>query len=143
MAETSLPCPLGKYSVLLGKASVLYDHKGAVIGAIESIRDITESRNTEDALRAEQEKYAKTFIAVPDAVLITEVDTGTILLVNDAAFRLFGYTREELIGDSTVNLGIWSDPEETSRHYRPFTGAGAGAGIYGSMATEVRGSLFR
>jgi PAS domain S-box-containing protein len=112
IAETSLPCPLGKYSVLLGKASVLYDHEGAVIGAIESIRDITESRNMEDALRAEQEKYVKTFIAVPDAVLITEVDTGTILLVNDAAFRLFGYTREELIGDSTVNLGIWSDPEE-------------------------------
>ncbi|MGD0818206.1 MAG: PAS domain S-box protein, partial [Methanomassiliicoccales archaeon] len=112
LAETSIPRPLGRYSVLMGKASILYDRKGTVIGAIESIRDITESRHTEDALRVEQEKYVKTFLAVPDVVMVSEIDTGTILEINDAAFRVFGYTREELIGNSALDLGIWVRPED-------------------------------
>ncbi|MGD0817181.1 MAG: PAS domain S-box protein [Methanomassiliicoccales archaeon] len=110
LAETSIPRPQGRYATLMGKASLLYDHNGAVVGAIESIRDITESRHVEDALRAEQEKYIRTFLAVPDVVMISEIDTGMILEVNDAAPRVFGYSREELIGKSALDLGIWFHP---------------------------------
>jgi PAS domain S-box-containing protein len=51
IAETTLPRPRGRYSVLLGKASLLYNDEGTVIGAIESIRDITEQKRGEEALR--------------------------------------------------------------------------------------------
>jgi PAS domain S-box-containing protein len=50
IAETTLPRPLGRYSVLLGKASILYNDEEQVIGAIESIRDITEQKQVEEAL---------------------------------------------------------------------------------------------
>jgi len=48
IARTTLPQPKGKRSVLWAKASPLYDDRGKVIGAIESIRDITEREEIED-----------------------------------------------------------------------------------------------
>jgi PAS domain S-box-containing protein len=51
IARTTLPRPKGKRSVLWAKASPLYDSTGAVVGAIESIRDITERKEIGDALK--------------------------------------------------------------------------------------------
>ncbi|MCX6689134.1 MAG: PAS domain S-box protein, partial [Methanoregula sp.] len=93
-------------------ASPLYDSQGTIVGAIESIRDITELRRMEDALHDEQEKYSKAFLSVPDGIVISEINTGIILEINDAAVNVFGYTREELIGKSAVDLGIWCHPED-------------------------------
>ncbi len=44
IAGTTLPQPKGKKSFLWAKASPFYDDRGKVIGAIESIRDMTDSR---------------------------------------------------------------------------------------------------
>ncbi len=51
IAETTLPQPKGKKSILWAKASPLYDDRGNVVGAIESIRDVTESKEAKDALK--------------------------------------------------------------------------------------------
>ncbi|MDD1700286.1 MAG: PAS domain S-box protein [Methanoregula sp.] len=54
IAETTLPQPKGKRSILWAKASPLYDDQGTVVGAIESIRDITERKKTSDTLKDSQ-----------------------------------------------------------------------------------------
>ena len=54
IAETDLPLLKGRRAVLWGKASPLYDVKGTIIGAIESIRDVTERREMEDAIRVRE-----------------------------------------------------------------------------------------
>ncbi|HUW85372.1 MAG TPA: PAS domain S-box protein, partial [Methanoregula sp.] len=51
IAETEIPRLKGRRAVLWGKASPLYGFRGKIIGAIESIRDITERREMEDAIR--------------------------------------------------------------------------------------------
>jgi len=51
ISESSAPMPRGKSGFFLGKASLLYDRDGNVAGAIESIRDITESKNAEEELQ--------------------------------------------------------------------------------------------
>ncbi|MCK9591927.1 MAG: PAS domain S-box protein [Methanoregula sp.] len=48
IAKTTLPQPKGKRSILWAKASPLYDDRGNVVGAIESIRDVTESKKCVD-----------------------------------------------------------------------------------------------
>ena len=50
--ETVDALPLGKSVILWGRASALYDAEGNVIGAIESIRDVTERRRLQDSLNA-------------------------------------------------------------------------------------------
>ena len=54
IARTTLSQPKGKRSVLWAKASPLYDDRGTVVGAIESIRDITERQEIGDALKDSQ-----------------------------------------------------------------------------------------
>jgi PAS domain S-box-containing protein len=77
-----------------------------------NIRDITERKRAEEALRVVQEKYTKAFISAPDAITISELDSGRFVEVNEAVTAIFGYSREELIGKTAVELGIWLKEED-------------------------------
>ncbi|MBP2145209.1 PAS domain S-box-containing protein [Methanofollis sp. W23] len=78
-------------------AAPLRDTRGRVIGAVETLEDITEQRRTEEALKASEVKYRTLFENSGSPVIIVEEDT-TISLVNQEFERLSGYTREEVEG---------------------------------------------
>ena len=79
------------------------------------MRDITERKQAEEALRASEERFAKAFRTSPNPIGITEVATGRCIEVNDACLELFGFRREEVIGNTTLMLGIWPNLEERVR----------------------------
>lgn len=58
---------------------------------------------------------AHVFHVTTDALLITDHD-GTVIEVDEAYCRLTGYRREELVGRTTVNLGLWPGREKVERH---------------------------
>lgn len=68
IAETTLPRPHGKYSVLLGKASLLFNEDGNCVGAIESIRDITEQKRVEESLRESGRRVTAMASNIPGVV---------------------------------------------------------------------------
>ena len=80
-----------------------------------TFRDITERQKAEAALKASQEKFAKAFHSSPDAITITERDTGRYIEVNEGFCRLTGYSAEEVIGRTAHDLNIWARPEERQR----------------------------
>lgn len=69
----------------------------------------------EAALRESEERFAKVFRTSPHPIGITEIATGRCLEVNDACLQLFGFRREEVIGNTTLMLGIWPSPEDRVR----------------------------
>ncbi len=75
-------------------------------------RDITRRKEVEGALRLSEEKFSKAFRASPDWITITTLDEGRYIEVNDAFMRISGYRREEVIGRTSGELGIWVDPKE-------------------------------
>ena len=80
-----------------------------------AVRDITERKLTEEALRESEEKFSKAFRASPDGMAISELETGRYVEINEGYCRLFGYAREEMLGHTSIELGIWSNPQDRER----------------------------
>ncbi|MCX7823282.1 MAG: sensor domain-containing diguanylate cyclase [Syntrophobacterales bacterium] len=66
--------------------------------------------NTE--MKLAKEKMELIFNTSPDAAMITSLDDGTILYVNDGFISASGFTREEAIGKRTLDLEIWKSLED-------------------------------
>jgi PAS domain S-box-containing protein len=73
--------------------------------------DVTDQRRAEEALRRSEERYRKAFRSSPDSITISEMSTGRFIEVNEGFVKMAGYTHEEVIGKSSMELGIWKDPE--------------------------------
>ena len=73
--------------------------------------DITAHKQTEAALRLSEEKFAKAFRSSPDGFILSSVPDGRITEVNDTITGISGYAPEELLGKTTVELGLWAKPE--------------------------------
>ncbi|MBP8184778.1 MAG: EAL domain-containing protein [Pseudomonas sp.] len=67
-------------------------------------------RQTES--RANELKFAASFRSTPDSMIITQRDTGIFIQVNPAFERQFGWTSAQIIGRSTLAVGLWHNPTE-------------------------------
>ena len=77
--------------------------------------DITGRKRAIEALRESEEKFSKAFRSSPDAIAITTVGDGKFIEVNDSFARFTGYTREEVIDHSSIELGLWANVEDRAR----------------------------
>ncbi|MDD4767654.1 MAG: PAS domain S-box protein [Desulfotomaculaceae bacterium] len=102
----------GRGAYLWGAASPLYDSKGNLIGAIESIRDVTKHALTEKELRLSEERFSRAFRASPNMMSISYLDDNTIIDVNDVFLEAVGCARENAVGMKITELGFWLDPDE-------------------------------
>jgi len=93
----------------------LYAPDGRIMGHFGIQRDITARRRAEEALRFSEEKFAKAFRASPLRVSIGTLAEGRFLEVNDAFLRDHGFTREQVIGRTSPELGLWFNPEDRRR----------------------------
>lgn len=83
---------------------------------ITTARDITQRKLAEDALKESEEKFSKVFHLSPDVILISRISDGVIVDVNERAFTLSGYTREEALGMTTYQLNGWANEDERNRY---------------------------
>ncbi len=85
----------GKGAWLWFVASPFYDANGNCVGAIESIRDITDQKKMEMSIRASERRYHNVFESAAEAMLVIDRNSGKILDANMAAMWLYKYTRDE------------------------------------------------
>ncbi|MGE5371453.1 MAG: PAS domain S-box protein [Solirubrobacterales bacterium] len=82
-------------------------------GLLCSAREITERKRAEERLKLSEERFLKAFHCSPALMSIKTNHEGRYLDVNDNWLRVFGYTREEVIGKTANDLNIWSDSTQS------------------------------
>jgi PAS domain S-box-containing protein len=86
-------------------SALIRDDAGRIIGAMESIEDITAVREAEEALRSSEERLKVIFEYAPDAYYLHDLK-GTFIDGNRAAEDLIGYRREDLIGRNCLRVNL-------------------------------------
>ena len=76
------------------------------------VRDITERKLAEAALRFSEEKFAKAFYSSPNPLTISTIREGRFIEVNDNFLAITGYSKTEVIGQSVFTLNLWDDPAQ-------------------------------
>ena len=104
ISELFAPCIYGgKGAHIWFIASRLYDTKGNVIGAIESIRDITDRKKMETALKESEERYRSLAEASQDLIFMVDRD-GIVTYVNSFAAAMLGMEPGAVIGKVHASL---------------------------------------
>jgi PAS domain S-box-containing protein len=88
-----------------------YGDEEGIERSLAAITDITDLRRAEEELRESEERFRTVFELNPDVVVITRVDDGIFVDVNDAFSQTTGYGRGEVIGRSILDFDIWPSPE--------------------------------
>lgn len=78
-------------------------------------RDITERRLIEEALIKSEELFRKAFKTSPDSININRLEDGLYIDINDGFCKIMGYSREEVIGKTSLELNIWAIPEDREK----------------------------
>jgi PAS domain S-box-containing protein len=71
-----------------------------------------ERQKAEEALIISQEKFAKAFRSSPSAITISTLSDSRYLEVNESCLQMLGYSPEEMLGSSAIDLGIWVNPAQ-------------------------------
>jgi diguanylate cyclase (GGDEF)-like protein/PAS domain S-box-containing protein len=92
------------------------DTQGKPVHLIAFVEDINFRKATEqrlaaaqEALRHSEERYRTAFQTTIDAININRIDDGTYVDCNQAFLDIIGFARDEVIGQTSLELGIWAN----------------------------------
>jgi PAS domain S-box-containing protein len=121
-------CRDGRRIVVESRQVLQLDGAGRPTGYLEIDRDITERKRAEENLRLSEEKFAKAFAINPAAILISRLKDGLFLDVNQTWEAMTGYSKQEAIGRTSMDLHIWPTPEARARSARELKEKGSYSG---------------
>ncbi|MES2687831.1 MAG: PAS domain S-box protein [Pseudomonadota bacterium] len=136
--------------LLVGISACVYASRQVVLRALrEQHAELKRREQAEDQLRLSEDRFSRIFRSSPAAIVVQALEDMTVLDVNPAFERLYGYTREEVIGGTDEPL--WRDPKERKAFQRQMATAGRainlplearakdGSQLHVLLSTEIEG----
>jgi PAS domain S-box-containing protein len=104
---------LEMFSTIGGQIGQFIERKRAE-AALRQLNADLERRVTEATrdLHESQERFSKAFRASPACIWIERQSDGEFVEVNEAFLQASGYSRQEVIGMNSAQLGLWGNPED-------------------------------
>lgn len=91
---------------------------GSTVGVSSFAQDITENQIAKQKLEESEKTFRNFYEIVPDVFMITDTESGECVEVNDGFCQLTGYSRAEVIGKSSTDLGLWVNPSDREQLVR-------------------------
>src|SRR3954471_9214813 len=107
----------GELRYLSVSGEPLFDDKGAFRGYHGVGKDITERARDQKALEDSEKRYRTLFDVHPQPMWVVDANTLAFLEVNEAAIRLYGYSREEFLKMSAEQIRPQEDVEDLHRAF--------------------------
>lgn len=99
---------------LFSAESMEFDNQQCIIA---TINDISERKQAESHLRDLTNRFQKVFNVAPHAMVIARLDDERYIDVNETFLQKTGYSKEEVIGKTSDELGLWVDACERAKLY--------------------------
>ena len=80
--------------------------------------DITEIKKREEALGQLERRFEMAFQFSPGITAITEIETGRHLHVNEKWVEILGWSREDAIGRTAFEMGLWANAGDRAQYIR-------------------------
>ena len=96
--------------------SLKYDESGQPVGFRGIVRDVSERRKAQDALRRSEEKYRTILQSIQEGYLELDL-SGKITFFNDSICRMFGYPPDEMQG---MSYRVFTSADTAKRMYQVF-----------------------
>jgi PAS domain S-box-containing protein len=90
----------------------IFNEKQEIIGATAFAFDVSEKINTLESLRKSEDKFRRAFVTSPDSININRLSDGMYISINDGFTKITGYSEEETIGKTSLELDIWAVPSD-------------------------------
>jgi PAS domain S-box-containing protein len=78
-------------------------------------QDVTERKRIEEALRESEQRFSIIFHASPISIAIARLNDNTLTDVNPAWEKVTGFSRDEAVGRTSTELGLWVNPDDRNR----------------------------
>jgi len=91
------------------------NEKGEIEGVVLVFRDKSAEYHAEQTLRKSEEKFRKAFMTSPDSININGLKNGEYISINHGFTKIMGYTEDEIIGKTSIDLNIWANPEDRKK----------------------------
>ena len=128
----------GTYTEVECNTSVIKDNQGNSIAGVAIVRDVSERKRFEEALKQSEEKYQNLIENANDAVISANRE-GIIVTLNKKAEEMYGYNREELLGKSVLLLVPPSQREKQKKAFEKLKTITNAAGFRRTMETIAFG----
>ncbi|MGD0342703.1 MAG: PAS domain S-box protein, partial [Bacteroidales bacterium] len=95
---------------LIKELNDLQKDYNSVKGSYE--KEISRLKQSEEKIRKNEEIFRKAYMVSPDSININRLSDGIYVSINEGFTRIMGYSEEEIIGKSSLELNIWVDPDD-------------------------------
>ncbi|WP_345993361.1 PAS domain S-box protein [Sulfurimonas sp. HSL-1716] len=109
--ENSVITKVGEERTIAWHNGAIRDHNGDIIGLMTSGQDITDEKQAQEELRLQKEEFETIFKASKDGIAILDLESH-FLDFNDAYLKFTGFSREEMLTKSCIEMSI---PEDVPR----------------------------
>jgi len=109
---------------------------GKPAGRVWCFKDVSERAHAELAVKQSEEKFSKAFHSSPLAIAITSSIDESFVEVNDAFTTLSGYSREEAIGRTSIELRLWADPDLRQKMGKALSETGSARDFHTQFRTK-------